>query len=148
MLPARVGESKMSLCYEQEIRGLGEYAALPLLRYVQFPLSKPNAAQRRAAMRILADIAPTWAIGDLIAILPDEDGEIRVDAARALERLTGLTMGRPSDDWRKPWDECEKSHRRWESWWEGNRSRFPAPFRQASAPPLRKAGRPVRSHTA
>jgi hypothetical protein len=128
LLLARIGRTKISTLYEQEIRGLGEFSALPLLRYVESPLSKGNAAQRQSAMRILSDIAPSWAIGDLIGILADEDEEVRVQAAQALHRLTGQSMGKQPEDWGKPWPECRETHARWQAWWNENRSRFPAPF--------------------
>lgn len=124
-LLARMGRAKMSSLYETEIRGLGEYSVLPLLRFVQSPFSKTDHTQRISAMRIIADLAPSWAVMELIALLKDESPEIRVLAASALKRLTGETQGRATTEWRKDWAECEAAHRSWQLWQQQNLDRFP-----------------------
>jgi hypothetical protein len=126
-LLARVGESKVSFLYEQDIRSLGEYAALPLLRYVQSPLSRDNPQRRQQAMRIAADIAPSWAIADMIALLADDDPNTRSLAATTLHRLTGLNLGRSPDGWREELNACEPTIAAWRQWWDENQRRYPGP---------------------
>lgn len=123
---ARVGLAKLSFMYENDIRCLGEHAALPLLRFVQSPLSREGPARRRRAATILADVATVATIGELIELLADDDAEIRVSAARGLERLTTATMGRPPEDWRDTADECAETHAAWVEWWRLNASRYPS----------------------
>lgn len=126
-LLARVGESKISFMYEQDIRSLGEYAALPLIRYVQSPLSRDNPQRRQQAMRIVADIAPSWMIADMIALLADDDPATRSLAATTLHRLTGLDHGRAADAWREELSACEPTIAAWRQWWDENQRRYPAP---------------------
>ncbi|HET6249276.1 MAG TPA: FecR domain-containing protein [Tepidisphaeraceae bacterium] len=53
----------------------------------------PHAASRQTAAGLLADLASADRIWDLIALLDDQDGHLRRDAAVALHRLTGQTLG-------------------------------------------------------
>jgi len=122
---AQLGQSKLSYLYEQEIRALGEHAVLPLARYVQSPLSKNDPTRRATAMRIIADIAPTWSIGTLIELLADDDGATRVLAAQALERLTGETQGRSPQEWRGDPKESAQALEAWRRWWTERRDRIP-----------------------
>lgn len=126
-LLARIGESKLSSLYEHEIRGLGEYCVLPLLRYLQSPKSKPQSFKRSKAMRIVADLAPSWAIGDLIGLLDNADPDVRFLAATALFRLTEQTHRCPPTSWRAASPECKQARTDWLQWWTSNRSRFPMP---------------------
>ena len=119
--------------YEQDIRSLGEYAALPLIRYVQSPQSPDDPRQRLTAMRIVADIAPSWTIGDLIKLLADPDAQTRFFAARTLQRLTGLDQGRPPDEWREDLNRCLPSIDLWQRWWAENQKRYPPPMPGGSA---------------
>jgi hypothetical protein len=126
---AQLGQSKLSHLYEQEIRALGEHAVMPLARYVQSPLSKQDPPRRATAMRIIADIAPTWAIGTLIELLTDDDPQTRVLAAQALRRLTGETQGREPEEWREePAKSPTKSAEAlelWRRWWTERRDKMP-----------------------
>jgi hypothetical protein len=126
-LLARLGQSKAASLYEDELRRLGEYCVLPLLRYVQSDLSQEDRERRQKAMRIAADLSPAWAVEDLISLLADSDGEVRYLAANALTRLTSQTHGRNPDAWRSPWADCQDSHARWQAWWAGQRHRYPSP---------------------
>jgi hypothetical protein len=110
--------------YEQEIRSLGDYAARPLRKFVQSHNSQVEAQRRRVAMRILADVAPSAMIPDLIALLDDDDAEIRVLAAAALHRLTGLDQERPLDVWRAPTPERQPTRERWRQWWSEQDARY------------------------
>jgi hypothetical protein len=126
-LLARLGQSKVSFLYEQEIRNLGEHAALPLLRFVQSPLSEDQPQLRLKALRILSDIVPSWLIPDLVQLLSNQDAETRVLSARALQRLTGLDHGRPPDDWRVELRECAASIQQWQQWLAENRQLYLRP---------------------
>lgn len=135
-LLANVGRSKIAALYEDEIRSLGEYCVLPLLRFVQSPLSRDDAGQRLTAMRILADVAPSWAIAELIDLLADDEPQVRVLAATALLRLTRQTHGRSPAEWSVSRSDCEATHAAWKRWWQQHQQRYPLPF---AAPRLKKA---------
>lgn len=122
-----MGRSKVTWLYEQEIRGLGEYAVLPLLRFVQSPQSREEPERRLTAMRLLRDLASSWTAPELIALLEDDDAEIRVLAAAALQRLTGLSQGRPPEQWREGLDKCAATVELWKQWWTSNRHQYPPP---------------------
>ncbi|MFN0054048.1 MAG: zf-HC2 domain-containing protein [Planctomycetales bacterium] len=124
-LLAAVGESKLRGLYESEIRSLGEFGVLPLLRYLESPRADESEAQRLTAMRIVADLAPTWTIGDLIGLLEHPDGNVRALAAAALARLTQETQGASDATWRGERTEWEPAHAAWQEWWVRNRRRFP-----------------------
>ena len=124
-LLARMGQSKVSLLYEEEIRALGEYAVLPLLKYVESPLSQNERVRRQAAMRLAADLAPTWAVTDLIRLLADADAETRFLAAQALLRLTGNHQGRPPEKWREDLKNCAPTIELWRTWLREEPNRFP-----------------------
>ena len=126
-LLARLGQSKVSFLYEQEIRGLGEHAALPLLRFVQSPHSQDEPEQRLKAMSILSDIVPAWMVPELVRLVADEDAETRVLSARALERLTGLDHGRPPEKWRAELRECAATIDQWQQWLAKNRELYLRP---------------------
>jgi hypothetical protein len=116
--------------YESEIRTFGGDSAVPLARFLRSQCSAdPDRAEphptRTAAARILADLAPPRVIPDLIELLTCGDREVRYHAARALERLTAVDQGMPTNDWREsPCDPCAKTTESWRRWWEQNRSVF------------------------
>lgn len=134
-LLARMGYSKVTLLYEQEIRSLGEYAVLPLMRFVQSPISQNDPRRRETAMRILSDIAPNWTISELIDLLSDPDATTRVYAAAALQRLTGLNQGRAPEQWNADLDQCSESIERWQRWWSENQQQFPPRLKMPPEPP-------------
>ncbi|MDB5387501.1 MAG: hypothetical protein JWM11_3147, partial [Planctomycetaceae bacterium] len=103
---------------------LGEYAALPLLRFVQSVSSRTEPAQRLQAMSILADIAPSWLTGELIELLADSEPRVRIQAAVALKRLTRQTQGRGPEEWSAPLAELKDSLDRWHTWWKENVHRY------------------------
>ncbi|HVX10838.1 MAG TPA: zf-HC2 domain-containing protein [Pirellulales bacterium] len=119
---AQLGQAKLSYLYEDEIRRLGSRAALPLLRYAASPRSRTKQTSRAAAVRIAADLADSSVVGDLIGLLDDGDPQVRVDAARALERLTGVNQGRPSDAWREDLDACRPTVESWRTWWHAHQA--------------------------
>lgn len=121
---AQVGQAKLSYLYEDEIRRLGSRAALPLLRFIESPRSQANIASRVSAARLAADLADSSVIGDLIALLADADPRVRVHAARALERLTGVNQGRPAGDWQDDLAACQPTLEAWRAWWQARRSTY------------------------
>lgn len=125
-LLARIGRSKMSMLYEREIRSLGESCVLPLIRYVQSPISKTEPGRRASAMGIVADLAPTILISELLPLLRDESPEVRYQTARALFRLTSETQGRSPAEWRKPVSSSDAAIEAWSTWWSQHRDRYPA----------------------
>jgi ferric-dicitrate binding protein FerR (iron transport regulator) len=127
-LLAQTGDAGLSESYEAEIRSLGEYGVLPLLRYLKSPDSAFDARRRRVAIRIVSDLAPSWAIGDLIGLLKHPDAEVRFLSAAALTRLTKQTQGVPSETWRGDPSEWEPAAVAWETWWSSNSRRFPTRF--------------------
>jgi hypothetical protein len=129
-----VGRTKLSHLYEQEIRSLGDYSVLPLLRFVQSPISREQPEQRATALRILADIAPTWTIPELIDLLSDADGTARMHAAQALQRLTTLSFECDAQTWRAGGEFCSQAIEQWRVWWAENKARFaPGPRRLSEA---------------
>lgn len=115
---AQIGQAKLSYLYEDEIRRLGSRAALPLLRYVESERSQTNAAARVSAARIAADLADSTVIGDLIVLLDDSEPQVRVYAARALERLAGIDQGRPAEAWQDDPLVCQPTREAWQAWWQ------------------------------
>lgn len=128
-LLARIGRTKLAWLYEQDLRNLGEYAVLPLMRFVQSQTSRDEPLRRRTAMAILADTAPIWMVPDLIEMLEDDDPDIRVDAARGLTRLTGTNHGLEPETWGTETAHLTGITEQWRQWWQ--RHRFACP----TAPP-------------
>jgi hypothetical protein len=134
-LLANLGRSKLDNLYEDEIRSMGDYAVLPLLRFVQSESSREAPNQRHRAMSIVADMAPAWLIGDLIELLADTEPAVRIQAAVALERLTRLSQGREPAQWSAPLPERNESLERWRIWWKENSGRYER--RQKGSDPMK-----------
>ncbi len=80
---------------EQDVRRRGPVWCTPFACYIQ---KQPSGGEaRRTAARLLADLSPPARIPDLIGLLSDSDGEVRSQAALALRRLTGQTLGYAPD---------------------------------------------------
>ena len=126
-LLAQIGDRKISLLYEQEIRALGAHAAWPLVRLVRSSLSADDPQRRWFAMRLAVDLAPVWLIPEFIELLADQQPEVRVLAAKALERLSGLNMGLPPEQWRAESIQTTTAQERWQEWWRENQQQFPTP---------------------
>ncbi len=134
-LLANVGAAKLSLLYEDELRRLGDAGVPPLLAYLASTRDTPNLTQRTTAARIVADVASSRRIPDLIALLTDANGDVRVHAARGLERLTGRDQGAPPESWQSAsWFTCEPAHEKWRAWWNANRNRYASSDREIPAP--------------
>ncbi len=146
-------DAKLQAVTEEECRRFGERCVPALTRYLQSEQSRKTAHQRAAAARVVSDLAPSWAIPDLIELLRNPDGDVRFYASTALKRLTGHTQGIAPEQWRvlatKELKESqgkaamknekeitpEKSDKAmapeagydaWKRWWEKNKSRYPA----------------------
>jgi hypothetical protein len=130
-LLANIGAEKLSLMYEDELRGLGDDGVPPLLAYLASTRDKPMTSKRATAASIVADVAqPRW-IPDLIMLLTDANATVRSSAARGLERLTGRDQGFKADEWKiQSWTRCEGPHKKWLKWWEANRDRYPTARRE------------------
>jgi ferric-dicitrate binding protein FerR (iron transport regulator) len=125
---ARIGHEKATFFSEEEIRRLGDHCVLPLKRYVCSEQSRAPGEQGRrvSAARILADLADTGSIPDLIGLLGDPDGDVRFYAAKGLARLTGETQGRQPQDWRdNPQKDLQESVEGWQAWWQKNKHSYP-----------------------
>ena len=123
---AQIGQHKMGFMFEDEIRRLGDHSVIPLTKYIESDRSKHEPAQRATAARIVSDVAPPWAIPNLIGLLQDGDGEVRYYAALGLRRLTGRDAGRAPEQWRK--DDlfsCRQAATQWRGWWNENRANYP-----------------------
>jgi hypothetical protein len=111
---------------EHDVRARGALWAAPMARYATKHLSAPAEAdqlKRRAAARLLADLAPPSCVGDVIPLLADDNGEVRFHAAAALNRLTGQTLGfSPHRCAATPRDPAPLAA--WQQWWTRNRSRY------------------------
>jgi hypothetical protein len=114
---SQIGRTKNSFLLEQDLRNLGEYGALPLLRFVQTADAETERDRRQTAIRILTDTAPIWMVPDLIALLEDADPHIRGSAATALARLTRETQGLTADDWRGDRSRWAAGVSSWREWW-------------------------------
>lgn len=126
-LLAQVGHAKVSYLFERDLRSLGEYGALPLLRYVQSPKSQSEPGKREVAAEILADVAPAWMIPEMIVLLEDDAPNVRVHAAVALARLTDETHGVEPESWNEIGPEQMAALARWQEWWAAEKSAYPAP---------------------
>jgi hypothetical protein len=134
-LLANVGSAKLSLLYEDELRRLGDDGVPPLLAYLESTRGDPTLAQRATASRIVADVAQSRWIADLISLLTDANADVRFHAARGLERLTGRNQGCTPQAWHEgPWTRCESPHKKWLDWWVENRDSYPASRREIPAP--------------
>jgi hypothetical protein len=127
-LLAAIGDVKIQYLYDKEIKELGESSVRPLISFLASARSKGRTSAQYTAAVVLAEIAPAWAIRDLIVqLLPHENRTVRRAAAQALERLTGETMGHKPEEWEeRSWAEMEPTYMQWLAWWEKNKSRFPA----------------------
>jgi hypothetical protein len=134
-LLAGIGKSEQSELYEAEIRSLGEYGVLPLLRFMTSPRAGADGKRRLVAMQMISDLAPPWAIGDLVGLLTHPDADVRSLSAAALQRLTNQTQGIPPETWRGDPADRESAAAAWQTWWNKNRDRYPLLFDTSGLPP-------------
>jgi hypothetical protein len=113
---ARLGKTKISYFHEEQLRDLGAPAALPLVAFLRQPAPGLDPEKRLAAARVIRETAPEEAIPDLVELLADESPDIRVAAAGALQRLTGLTHGVAPDEWRFRTERHDRALDEWRAW--------------------------------
>jgi ferric-dicitrate binding protein FerR (iron transport regulator) len=126
-LLAQLDGSSQSELYEADLRSLGEYGMLPLLRYVATTGSDSDGPRRFAAMRIICDLAPPWAIGELVGLLDHSDADVRFLSALALKRLTNQTQGIVTETWRGDRAAWEPAIAAWQAWWNAHAHRYRVP---------------------
>ncbi|MFI5377803.1 MAG: FecR domain-containing protein [Tepidisphaerales bacterium] len=125
-LLAQLGDNKMSYLASEDIRRLGDQCVVPLARYIQSDRSRGRDDRRREAARVIADVASTRQIAELINLLGDADSTVRFHAATALARLTDRNMGMPPASWRDAGPpQRSTALRQWHDWWGRNSARFP-----------------------
>jgi hypothetical protein len=138
---ARLGHAKLSLLYEDEIRRLGDHATGPLLAYLRTSDAAVETDRRQTAARLVADVAqPRW-VPDLIALLADDDPEVRRFVAAGLNRLTGRDQGLAPADWAGTWTNCQSAYDQWQRWWDQNKERYPAAPARTPGRAIEKEGR-------
>jgi hypothetical protein len=133
---ARLGDAKLSILYEDEIRRLGDACVLPLAMYLESTRNDPLTSKRLRAAQIIADVAQPKSIPLLIDMLQDPHPNVKFHAARGLERLTGLDQGVPPEAWQQgPWAACKPAYESWRRWWDVRKDRYPAlPDLKSKAP--------------
>jgi hypothetical protein len=82
---------------EAGLRDLGEYAAPTLAKYLKLPAGASELNRRRAAARVLGDVAKNPL--DLLPTLKDADAQVRLSGARGLKRLTNEDLGKDEAFW-------------------------------------------------
>jgi hypothetical protein len=109
---------------EQHLRAEGPLWSSPMACYVQSNESQSDRGKRLTAARLLSDLAPPSAIPDLVALMGDRDGEVRLHVAQALHRLTGQTLGRSAEQCAADSPEAVgQTQKAWQAWWEQNKGR-------------------------
>jgi hypothetical protein len=110
---------------EAALRALGERSAGPVLTYLKYPASPIDGPRRRAAARVMGDVAPASSANDLAALLKDTEPDVRVHAARGLKRLSGQDLGLDEAFWRGA--KSADGHKAWADWLAKNGASLAAP---------------------
>ena len=113
-------DTKFQATCEVQLRGMGDSCATPLTRIMQ-DRPQANPEERRTAARLLADLAPSWAVPELIEFLKDADPDVRFYAATGLRRLTGQTLGMAPEELRSSSAKTMKltpddTYKAWKRW--------------------------------
>ena len=106
--------------YEQSIRSLGEFGAVPLLRDLQSDDSRQEPDRRVIASRILADTAAIWMVPELLKLAADDQAEVRLDSAKALGRLTGVKSRLTESEWTQDPIKWQSEVTARGSWWKAH----------------------------
>jgi hypothetical protein len=104
-------------------RSLGSYAPPFLVEgYLKYPTPAQDLPRKRAVVRIIADLGGVAQAPALVALLVDPDTDVRVTAARGLERLAGTNLNFDAAYWKgdgrpntKP-EAFEAGRKAWEEW--------------------------------
>ena len=94
-----LGNDRRIKASEAALRELGAWSAPHLTQALRRAGPETENDRRRAAARVLADVAPASVATGLAAILKDRDPELRSAAARALKRITGQDLGTDAAAW-------------------------------------------------
>jgi hypothetical protein len=121
----KTGYSKANFMYEDEIRTLGQHAVLPLLEYLAADEFTAQLQGRRRAARLASDLAPSWAIPDLIERLGDDDSQVAAVCAEALFRLAGTDLNQPVEKWRDNQELRLEAQQQWRKWWQLKKAQMP-----------------------
>jgi hypothetical protein len=100
LLWADLGADAKGRACETALRDLGPGAAALLAGAFKRPGLSTDVERRRAAARVLSDIAPAAAASALLPMLKDADAEVRAAGARTLLRLAGADLGFDDAYWR------------------------------------------------
>lgn len=84
---SRVGQTKVSYLYEDQIRQLGPAGAVPLLAFVRSSESRQQPQLRSRAMQLAVETAAESSQSDFESLVDDEDPVIQKLSRQALERL-------------------------------------------------------------
>jgi len=104
---------------EAVFRALPEGSAPFLAKFLRGPSQVIDVQRRKVAAAILADTAPLRLADDFVALLQDADADVRVSAAKGLERLAGKNLGFDEAVWRG--DKTAEGVKAWDAWVKKNK---------------------------
>jgi hypothetical protein len=81
----------------------------PLVRLSKTRVFAEHFGLRRTVVNSLKQIRAKEAIGGLIAVMQDVEGEARADAAEHLTSVTGQIFGMEAEAWSRWWEDSQKS---------------------------------------
>jgi hypothetical protein len=122
-LAMTVDDARSGKAAEQALRGLGAAGAagvIPLLRQ-----GKETPGHRRKYALLVADLAGPKLAGEMVDLLRDDDAGVRLEMARGLERITGLTHGHARSIWSGAG--YARGAASWEAWLEKSGAVWGAP---------------------
>lgn len=124
-LLVHAGYAKVNFLYEDEIRNLGQHAVLPLMEYLASQQFQEDRRNRRRAAKLAADLAPSWAIPDLIDRIDDHDSQVAASCGNALVRLAGTDLSVPVDSWGDDIERRKEVQKSWREWWQLRKDQMP-----------------------
>ena len=103
-------------------RSLGEFSPPWLVaNYLKYPPTAQETTRRRAAAKIVADLGTKAQAPALVSLLQDPDVEVRLPAAKGLERVAGTNLKFDEAYWKG--DKLDAGQKAWDEWLKKN----PAP---------------------
>lgn len=121
----RTGYAKVNFLYENEIRDLGQHAVLPLMEYLASQQFQKDRNNRRRAAKLASDLAPSWAIPDLIERITDHDPDVAATCGTALVRLAGTDLRSPVSSWGDDMERRKEIQGFWNDWWKLRKDQMP-----------------------
>jgi HEAT repeat protein len=112
-LALQIDDPRIGRASELALRRMGADAAPALLQLMGQVRGVESAMRRRAAV-LLADLAGPEHASRLARLLRDRVPEVRAEAARGLERLTGQTLGLDRSVWAGAGH--ERGAQAWDAW--------------------------------